>query len=87
MDHLQETVCRLVSLAGSYQPGVIHEAEQVVDSYLAASRGYPTRRAAIDALLSELASPTNRAFNRGGLFEQVELHVQRRHREMTRLFQ
>ena len=87
MDHLHETVCRLVSLAGSYQPGIINEAEQVVDTYLAAFHGYPTRRAAMDALLDELASPVNRAFNRGGLFEQVELHLQRRHREMARLFQ
>jgi hypothetical protein len=87
MDHLHETVCRLVSLAGSYQPGVIYKAEQVVDSYLAASRGYSARRAAMDALLDELASPANCAFNRGGLFEQVELHLQRRHREMARLFQ
>ena len=87
MDHLHETVCHLVSLAGSYHPGTIVEAEQVVDLYLAASPGYRARRAAMDALLDELASPVNRVFNRGGLFEQVELHLQRRQREMARLFQ
>jgi hypothetical protein len=87
MDHLHDTVCRLISLAGSYQPGVIHEAERMVDTYLATFRGYHARGAAMDALLDELASPVNRAFNRGGLFEQVELHLQHRHREMVRLFQ
>lgn len=87
MDRLHETVCHLVSLAGSYSPGIILEAEQVVDIYLTAFSGYPARRAALDALLDELASPVNRAFNRGGLFEQIELHLQRRHREIARLFQ
>lgn len=87
MDHVRETVRSLVSLAGSYRPGTIIEAEQVVDTYLAAFRGYRARRAAMDALLHELASAAHRARNRGGLFEQVELHLQRRHREMARLFQ
>jgi len=87
MDPLRETVCHLVSLAGSYRPGIISEAEQVVDTYLAAFPGYRARRAAMDSLLDELAAPVNRAFNRGSLFEQVELHLQRRHREMARLFQ
>jgi len=87
MAHLHETVCHLVSLAGSYRPGMILKAEKAVDTYLAAFPGYRARRAAMDALLEELASPVNRAFNRGGLFEQVELHLHRRHREMARLFQ
>jgi hypothetical protein len=87
MDNLSETIRDLVSLAGSYRPGVILEAEQVVDTYLAAFRGYRARRAAIDALLAKLACPTLRASNRGGLFEQVEIHLQRRYREMARFFQ
>ncbi|WP_456160402.1 hypothetical protein [Methylobacterium fujisawaense] len=84
---MDETVRLLVNLACSYRPGTIIAAEQAVDTYLAAFEGYRARKAAIDALYHELASPIHRARNRGGLFEQVELHLQRRHREMARLFQ
>lgn len=87
MDHMHETVCSLVNLAGTYRPCAIIEAALVVDTYLAAFRGYRARKAAIDSLLEELASPAHRVRNRGGLFEQVKLHLQRRHREMARLFQ
>ena len=41
----------------------------------------------MDALLKELALPAHRARNRGGLFELIELHLKRRHREMARQFQ
>lgn len=87
MDHVDETVRSLVTLADSYCPGTIIEAEQVVDTYLAAFEGYRARRTAMDALLHALAFPVHRARNRGGLFELVELHLQRRHREMARQFQ
>lgn len=87
MDHVDETVRYLVSLAGSSRPGLIFEAEQVVDTYLTAFEDYRARKTAMDALLYQLASPVHRACNRGGLFEQVELHLQRRYREMARIFQ
>lgn len=87
MKHIRETVDSLVSLAGCYRPGTITAAELVVDAYLAVFPGYCARKTAMDALLEELTSPVHRALNRGGLFEQVELHLQRRHREMARLFQ
>jgi hypothetical protein len=87
MNYLDETVSDLLSLADSYRPGIILEAEQVVDTYLAAFHGYRARRAAMDALLDKLASSPCYAHNRGGLFEQVELHLKRRHREMARVFQ
>ena len=87
MKHLHETVHRLVSLAASYRVGTINEAEQVVDAYLIAFQGYRARKAAMDALLNELDAPIHRACNRGGLFEQVERHLERRHRLMAREFQ
>ncbi|MCJ2042223.1 hypothetical protein MKK55_25185 [Methylobacterium sp. J-059] len=87
MNHLHETVRRLVSLAGSYRPGAIIEAEQVVDTYLASFHGYRARRAAMDLLRDQLACPNCRSHNRGGLFEQVEFHLQRTLQEMVRLFQ
>ena len=87
MKHLKETVRLLVSLAASYRVGAINEAEQVVDSYLVAFQGYRARKAAMDGLLNELHSPILRARNRGGLFEQVERHLQRWHRQMAREFQ
>ena len=87
MKHLSETIRLLVNLAASYRPGIINDAEQVVDSYLVAFQGYPARKAAMDALLNELHSPRHRACNRGGLFEQVERHLQRWHRQMAREFQ
>lgn len=87
MDHLREAVHLVVGLAASYRPGAITEAEQIVDTYLLAFPGYLARKAAIGALVDELHSPSHRARNRGGLFEQVELHLQRRHREMAREFQ
>lgn len=87
MDHLSETVHLVVGLAATYRPGAITDAERVVDTYLVAFQGYHARTAAIDALLDQLHSPSHRARNRGGLFEQIELHLQRRHREMAREFQ
>ena len=87
MKRLRETVHRLVSLAASYRVGTINEAEQVVDAYLIAFLGYRARKAAMDALLHELHSPRLRAHNRGGLFEQVERHLQRWHRQMARELQ
>ena len=83
MDPLEATVRALLALAARYRPGTIIEAERVVDSYLARHRGYRARRAAMDALLAELALPEQHARNRGGLFELIELHLKRRHREMT----
>ena len=87
MNHLNDLVQALVGLAATYEPGTINEAERIVDIYLAANPGYRARKAAMDALLNELDSPIHRACNRGGLFEQVELHLQRRHRQMAREFQ
>ena len=87
MDSLNETVGILVRLADAYLPGNIVEAERGVDCYLVAFHGYRSRSTAMDALLGELATPVHWAHNRGGLFEQVELHIQRRHREMARVFQ
>jgi hypothetical protein len=86
-DLLSQTVRSLVAIVAAYQPTAILEAEPVVDTYLAAFHDYRSRRAAMDRLLSELAEPSRRAFNRGGLFEQVEAHLHRRHREMARRFQ
>lgn len=87
MDPLDDAVRSILALAASYKPGTIIMAERVVDEYLDAFGGYRARRAAMDALLRELASPERRARNRGGLFELIELHLRRRHREMARLFQ
>lgn len=86
MDGLSETVRRLVTLAATYRLGIIYEAKQVVDAYVTAFDGYQARKAAVDALREELRSPLHRARNRGGLFEQVELHLQRWHRRMARQF-
>lgn len=83
----QHTVRSILALAGSYKPGTIIKAERVVDAYLDDFQGYRARRAAADALLDELASPERHARNRGGLFELIELHLKRRHREMARLYQ
>lgn len=87
MDPLDHTVRSILTLAAFYKPGTIIEAERVVDAYLDECEGYRARRAAMDALLVELASPERHARNRGGLFELVELHLKRRHREMARLYQ
>ena len=87
MKHLRETVRLLVGLAASYRVGTITEAEQVVDAYLVAFQGYHARKAAMDALLNELDAPIHQVCNRGGLFEQVERHLRRRHRQMAREFQ
>lgn len=86
MDQLDETVRSILALAASYRPGTIIKAERVVDAYLDEFVGYRARRAAMDALLRELALPERRARNRGGLFELIELHLRRRHREIARLF-
>lgn len=87
MDQLDGTVRSLLTLAARYRPGTIVEAERVVDFYLARFEGYRARRAAMDALLHELARPEHHARNRGGLFELIELHLKRRHREMAHMFQ
>jgi len=87
MDPLSETVRRLVTLAATYRVGLIYEAEQGVDAYVTTFDGYQARKAAMDALREELRSPLHRAGNRGGLFDQVELHLQRWHRRMAREFQ
>ncbi|URD35101.1 hypothetical protein M6G65_21500 [Methylobacterium tardum] len=87
MDRLGETVRSILTLSASYKPGTIIRAEQVVDAYLGEHEGYRARRAAMDALLRELALPERRARNRGGLFELIELHLKRRHFEIARLFQ
>lgn len=87
MDPLDDTVRSLLALAARYRPGTIIEAESVVDAYLARHHGYRARRAAMDALLAELALPQHHARNRGGLFELIELHLKRRHREMAVRFQ
>lgn len=90
MDHLSETIGLLVNLAASYRVGTINEAEQVVDSYLVAFQGYHARKAAMDALLNKLHSPTHRTYNRGGLFDQVERHssadIARWHASSNRIF-
>lgn len=87
MDRLDETVRSILVLAASYKPGTIVRAERVVDAYLDGCEGYRARRAAMDALLHELALPKHRARNRGGLFELIGLHLKRRHRGMAHLFQ
>lgn len=87
MSPLRETVSFLVTLADSYRPGAIIEAEQAIDTYLATFHGYRSRKAGMDALLDELSLTSHWARNRGGLFEQVEFHIWRRHREMARVFQ
>ena len=87
MDHLKHTVRSILAHAGSYRPGTIIEAERIVDAYLDDFEGYWARRAAMYALLHELALPEHHARNRGGLFELIELHLKRRHREAARLFQ
>lgn len=87
MDRLDETVRSILALSASYRPGTIVSAERVVDAYLGEHEGYRARRAAMDALLHELALPERRARNRGGLFELIELHLKRRHVEIARSFQ
>jgi hypothetical protein len=87
MDTLDNTVRSILALTAAYKPGIIVEAERVVDSYLDEFLGYRARRAAMEALLRELASPERQARNRGGLFELIELHLKRRQREFARLFQ
>ncbi|MGX9981562.1 hypothetical protein [Methylobacterium fujisawaense] len=87
MDQRDQTVRSILALAASYRPGTIIRAERVVDAYLDEFAGYRARRAAMDALLRELAMPERRARNRGGLFELIELHLRRRHGESAHLFQ
>lgn len=87
MDMLDDTVRTLLALSARYRVGTIIEAECAVDTYLGEFPGYRARRAAVDALLLELALPEHRARNRGGLFELIELHLKRRHREMAVMFQ
>jgi hypothetical protein len=87
MNHLSETMLRLSELTASYRPGTIIEAERVVDTYLATFEGYPSRAAAIERLRAELSLPAHQSLNRGGLFEQVEQHLDRRHREAALRFQ
>ncbi|GJE42258.1 hypothetical protein [Methylobacterium soli] len=87
MTLLDDTVLSLLALAASYKPGTIIEAERAVDAYLTQFQGIQARLAAMDALFHELALPEHRARNRGGLFELIELHLERRHREIVRQFQ
>ena len=84
---VHETMRSLLALAASYKTGNVTEAERVVDAYLTQFQGYRARLAAMDALLHELALPEHRARNRGGLFELIERHLERRHREILRQFQ
>ncbi|MEA1832672.1 hypothetical protein U8607_11325 [Methylobacterium durans] len=84
---LDVTVANIVKLAESYRVGAIVEAEHVVDIYLACFNGYEERSIALDMLLRELSRPERRAHNRGGLFEQVEIYIDRRHRIMALDFQ
>ncbi|GEL42829.1 hypothetical protein MEX01_34200 [Methylorubrum extorquens] len=86
MDDLDEAVREILTLARAYRPGAIIEAERVVDSYLMTVRGYRGRAAAIESLRTELSRPAHRALNRGGLFEQIERHLGKRHREAARGF-
>lgn len=87
MGWLDETVRSLLALAARYEPGIIIEAERVIDVYLARFQGYEARRNAMVALLEELALPERQARNRGGLFELIEMHLERRHREIAVRFQ
>jgi hypothetical protein len=87
VDHLSKAVRDVIALAAAYRPGAIIEAEQVVDAYLMIFQGYRSRTAAIESLRAELALPAHRALNSGGLFEQIERHLNKRHREAARLFQ
>jgi hypothetical protein len=87
MNDLEETVREILTLASAYRPGAIIEAERVVDSYLMTFQGYPGRASAIESLRAELSRPVHRVLNRGGLFEQIERHIGKRHREAARRFQ
>ncbi|BAU88786.1 hypothetical protein MPPM_0181 [Methylorubrum populi] len=87
MDQLDQTVRSILARAATYKPGTIIRAERVMDAYLDTFEGYQARRAAMDALLRELGLPERHARNRGGLFELIELHLRRRHGELTRMFQ
>lgn len=87
MDPLDDTVRTLLALSARYRPGTIIEAERVVDAYLAHFPVYEARRTAMVALLEELAMPKHQARNRGGLFELIEMHLERRHREIAVRFQ
>ena len=87
MDPLEYTVHTLLALAARYRPGTIIKAVRVVDAYLAEFQGYEARRNAMVALLEELAMPERQACNRGGLFELIEMHLERRHREIAVRFQ
>lgn len=86
MDDLDEAVCEILALARAFRPGAIIEAERVVDTYLLTFGGYRGRAAAIESLRTELSEPAHRALNRGGLFEQIERHLGKRHREAARRF-
>lgn len=87
MDHLSQTVRAVIALSAAYRPGAITEAEQVIDTYLATFQGYRNLADAIDRLQAELSLPQHRALNRGGLFEQVEMHLDQRRREAAYRFQ
>ncbi|GMA76901.1 hypothetical protein GCM10025880_33180 [Methylorubrum aminovorans] len=86
MDPLNDNVRSILALATSYKPGTIIMAERVVDAKLDELRGSRARRAAMDALLHELALPTRHARNRGSLFELIELQLKRWHTEIAYLF-
>lgn len=86
MDPLNDNVRSILALATSYKPGTIIMAERVVDAKLDELRGSRARRAAMDALLHELALPTRHARNRGSLFELIELQLKRWNTEIAYLF-
>lgn len=87
MAPLQCTIRTIVALAETHRVGAIFEAEQAVDAYLACFSGYRERTTALDMLRHELAKPERRAVNRGGLFEQVQIYIDRQHRLLARDFQ
>jgi hypothetical protein len=87
MAPLESTIQTIVALAETYRVGAIFEAEQVVDAYLACFSGYRECTIALDMLRHELAKPERLAENRGGLFEQVQIYIDRQHRLLARDFQ
>ncbi|CAO4195142.1 hypothetical protein LFADAHJC_LOCUS3508 [Methylorubrum extorquens] len=57
MDPFNDNVRSILALAISHKPGTIIKAERVLDAKLHELRGSRARRAAMDALLHELALP------------------------------
>lgn len=65
MDPLNDNARSILALAISNKPGTIIKAERVLDAKLDELRGSRARRAAMDALLHELALPKRHARNWG----------------------